>query len=286
MHNAHLRPFVQSLRHSHALVVITVFLVGLGIYRYYRLELAAIDEEIKEAAINIKTAYGVDVHYHFDRKAFLPPENFGPARKADWLSLSRTKVRRNLSLVLDGFLSKYPKHVVRSNLTDLYLLGKLEFGGKRYGGTYFGPNIYINGSGPPDDLLRILHAEFSSILFHKYDFPKREWAAISGSLYLSSDGGAGYWMVDDPSRLVQTEDLLSNGFLTKYSTTDLENDFNMFVGWAFTRPQELGKLASRHEKIRRKMELVVRFYESIDTTIEIPARAASTGRGRSRNDHY
>lgn len=276
MNTDRLRSFFQSLRYKRALVVITVFLVGVSILHYYRLQLAAIDEEIKDTVANIKSDYGIDIHYHFERETFFPPVYLTPTLKADGAQLSLKTVRRTLPLIVDGFLSKYPKHVVRNNLDALYLLGKLEFKGKAYGGTYFGSNIYIHGSDSPDVLLRTLHAEFSSLLFHKYDFPKQEWMAINGSPYVSSDGEAGYRMVDDPSRFVQTEDLLNNGFLTNFSRIDLENDFNTFAVWAFTKPQELGELASKHERISRKRNLVVRFYESIDTTMDVPARISSS----------
>lgn len=277
MHTAGLRSFFRSLRYKRALVVIAAFLVGVSLFRYYRLQLAAIDAEIKEAVVNIKNEYGVDVYYHFDRETFFPPEYSSPALKPAGAALSQRRIRRTFPLILNAFLAEYPKHVVEGNLTAIYLLGKLEFKGKRYGGTYLGSNIYIDGSSSPDHVLGTLHAELSSILFHKYEFPKEEWAAISGSRYLSSHGEAGYRMVDDPNRSVQTEDLLSNGFLTNFSRADLENDFNTYAAWAFTKPQELGRLASKYEKVKTKKDLVVRFYKSIDARINIPSRRISTG---------
>jgi hypothetical protein len=63
---------------------------------------------------------------------------------------------------------------------------------------------------------------------------------------------------------------LQNGFLEGYSQASIEEDFNKFVDWAFTKPDRLRRLASRYQRIRKKYNIVIKFYESIDPKIDIP----------------
>ena len=77
----------------------------------------------------------------------------------------------------------------------------------------------------------------------------------------------------------RTDELLQNGFLEGYSQASLEEDFNKFVDWAFTKPERLRKLASKYERVRKKYQLVIKFYESIDPKIDIPRIILDTERG-------
>jgi hypothetical protein len=117
-------------------------------------------------------------------------------------------------------------------------------------------------------LLGIMHAEFSSILLKNYGFPSDEWQAINKPSWRYF--GSGSEMLGEKGLYDQTEELLAEGFLSRYSQASLEEDFNVFADWVFTKPDRLRELASTYERIRKKYQVVIKFYKSIDPTIDIP----------------
>jgi hypothetical protein len=181
---------------------------------------------------------------------------------------------QSLLPVVERFLSRYPKDVVKTNLSDIYLVAKLEFDGKSYGGTYSSSAIYIRIKGEffrysDASVQAAMHEEFSSILFRNYRFPKEAWEAINRPGWKYE--GTGFEMLGREDVYDQTEELFRDGFLAKYSQSSLENDFNMFVGWAFTKPDHLRKVVSKYERIKGKYQLVIQFYKSIDSRIDVPS---------------
>ena len=108
-----------------------------------------------------------------------------------------------------------------------------------------------------------LHREFSSILLrnYKHNFPKEAWEAanVPGWKY----GGTGIEMLGRKDLFDQSDELLSKGFLITYSQSSMENDFNEFAAWAFTKPNHLQELASKYERINEKYRLTTNFYKKI-----------------------
>ena len=166
---------------------------------------------------------------------------------------------------------------MKKNLTDIYLIKGLKFYGKDFGGAYGKSALYINSEGESKGyseqyLLSTMHSEFSSIFFCNYwsEFPKKAWYAanVEGWEY----EGTGVEMLGQEDIFSQSEELLGRGFLVKYSQSSLENDFNMFAFRAFTRAERLEELVAKYERIKKKYELVVQFYEKIDPGIRIQGR--------------
>lgn len=242
------------------LMLAFVILVG-GFVFYIRLGIA-----IEAKSLKIQELYGVNVHYNYTHQSFFARYPEARASQA-W----RVNITSTLPLI-EEFLSKYPRRVVNENLTDIFILGTIDFFGKKYGGTYIDSSIYISTGGflKPDDssLLGIMHAEFSSILLKHYGFPTAEWQPINKPSWRYL--GSGSEMLEEKGLYSQTEGLLADGFLNRYSQASLEEDFNIFVEWMFTKPDRLRELASMYERIRKKRELVMKFYQSIDPAIDIP----------------
>jgi len=242
---------------------------------YIKIKLSAYNLEVKRQSIEIKNLYGVDIHYRYTPESFFPHDRLGRGSQA-WLK----HIRTTLPLV-ENFLSKYPREVIRKNLSALFLLGTLEFNGKSYGGTYIDSAIYISTGAwfrySDSSLLGSMHAEFSSILFHKYEFPKQEWETVNKPSWRYL--GSGFDMLGRREIYDQTDELRQNGFLQGYSQASLEEDFNVFVEWTFTKPDRLRKLGSQYERIRKKYQLVIEFYKSIDPKIDIPRITPDTERG-------
>ena len=174
---------------------------------------------------------------------------------------------------VEEFLSAYPVEIIKSNLSDLHLVGTLQFEGKSAGGAYIGRSIYISSKWgflhyfDNWSLLGTMHAELSSILFQHYDFPKEQWQNLNPAGWRYE--GTGIEMLGRGDLYVRTEQLFRDGFLEKYSQSSLENDFNTLVEWAVIRPGELQSLSAKYERISKKYQLVREFYKAVDPRIDI-----------------
>ena len=261
---------LRSRWYTKALFVLLI-IIGTASIIYQRVN-DAIDAEITTQVSKIMDVYGVKIHYRYDPESFFPKEYSTPPASAKGSQIS-LRHARNLLPIIEQFLSTYPRELVKKNLSDIYLVGKLEFYAKSYGGTYIGSAIYIRTKGTLiwyDDwsLLGTIHSEFSSILFRNYKFPIEQWEAVNPPGWKYE--GTGFEMLGRSDLHKLDEQLFHNGFLENYSQSSLENDFNMFVDWAFARPSYLRELSLKYERIRKKYQLVLEFYQSVDPAITIP----------------
>jgi len=260
---------LRSRWYTKALFVLLI-IIGTASIIYQRVN-DAIDAEITTQVSKIMDVYGVKIHYRYDPESFFPKEYSTPPASAKGSQIS-LRHARNLLPIIEQFLSTYPRELVKKNLSDIYLVGKLEFYAKSYGGTYIGSAIYIRTKGTLiwyDDwsLLGTIHSEFSSILFRNYKFPIEQWEAVNPPGWKYE--GTGFEMLGRSDLHKLDEQLFHNGFLENYSQSSLENDFNMFVDWAFARPSYLRELSLKYERIRKKYQLVLEFYQSVDPAITI-----------------
>lgn len=170
--------------------------------------------------------------------------------------------------IIETFLNAYPRTLVRYNLKRIVLAKNLEFEGKGYGGTYSESTIFVTSKGESlgyDDafLLDLLHAEFSSILLTYYPdlFARKRWLKANEASW--NYEGSGVEMLGTTGLFRQTRSLLKRGFLTPYSTSSLENDFNTVTKWLLTRPAALAKLCAKHPRLAKKSRVVRDFYRAL-----------------------
>lgn len=210
---------------------------------------------------------GVAIHDQYDAAKFLPAAWQGDPADCGGAQVDSSEAKRALP-VLERFADAYDPAVLHENLTDIYLMGELHCYGKGYGGSNYANSIYVRvgtqAQGYSDEiLLAVLHEEFSSILFRRYTFPARQWQAAAGNgfqyrndwVHALGEGG-----LED----VLPTHALAHGFLTRYSQTSLENDFNEYAGWLFAWPDRLCKYASQYAAIAHKAKLAAEFYRSIE----------------------
>lgn len=230
---------------------------------------------LKERIEKIETEYGVKVHHEYDAKAFFPPEWLAPPISGEGSQMPKGEVERTVEAI-EKFVPAYPNEVLAKNLTDIYLVSGMKFYGKGFGAAYGKSAIYVNNEGhargyTQEFLLSQMHSELSSIFLMNYagDFPTDAWKNINpeGWRY----GGTGVEMLGQRDIFAQTDELLSRGFLVKYSQSSLENDVNMFAFWAFTKSEKLRELASKYARIGEKFQLVAEFYRGIHPEINISA---------------
>jgi len=211
----------------------------------------------------------IAVHYYYDAD-FFPTSWLREPPSCIGVQFDLVEAPRVISDI-EEFMSAYDSIFLRQNLTDIYLLNKLKCYGQSYGGTNSISSVYLvvrtQDEGFTDQfLVSMLHSEFSSILMRNYPFPEQEWRLINQDSFVYSENDI--QVVEQDTIREQTEDLFEEGFLTRYATTSVENDFNMFVEWLFTRGTELCEIRSRSERINRKAELTIEFYATIDTGVE------------------
>ena len=229
-----------------------------------------------EARIDrIKRDYGVSARHKYNAAAFFPARWLRPPISGEGSQMPPEEIMRVLDAV-EKFLSAYPKEVLKKNLTDIYLISGMKFYGKGFGAAYGNSAIYVNSEGQSKGyteqfLLSQMHSELSSIFLMNYagEFSQEAWKSVNVAGW--EYNGTGVEMLGQEDIFAQTDELLSRGFLVKYSQSSIENDVNMFAFWAFTKPEQLRELTSKYERIDKKYRLVVQFYNKIDPGIAIDA---------------
>ncbi len=223
----------------------------------------AIDGPDRELA-RLEEVYHVQIHGRPDLATSFPPTWLEPSLRMVAAPIENQDAVA-LMPALEQFLAAHPPSVIKENLEHIYLLGKLSFRERDYGGTHSGKSMYIvwdqNHKNSVEFILERFHSEFSSILRDHHAFPNRRWNAINPTGF--SYSGTGFEMLGRGSIYDSTEPDQDNGFLVKYSMSSQENDFNIMSAWLFTRPNDLDVLGRQHERIQRKKMLAEEFYRSL-----------------------
>jgi hypothetical protein len=224
--------------------------------------------ELEHEVARIRQDFGVRVHITYDRDKFFPTK-----WKSAPISAQGSQIRSDGAMqilqTVAAFLSMYPSEVYMNNLHNIYLLNSLTVYGLEYGGTNSRDAIYVvgrgGGNGGDEFLSATLHAEFSSILFRNYHFPKEEWSRVNDSNWKYA--GKGTDLLGQGSLYDQTDDLFRRGFVRVYGQASIEEDVNMYVFSAIYRPSSFGRAASTHKKVRQKLEILIRFYEKLKSQL-------------------
>lgn len=227
----------------------------------------AVQQTIDREVAAIQNDFNVQVHCAYDRDRFFPGAWLSPDVDATGRQMEPEETARVLPLIRT-FLSSHPLSVIHADLHDIYLLGGLVCCGKEYGSTYADKGIYLVSKGEAqrytdEFIVQRLHSEFSSILLRHHRFPSEQWQQINSDGFRYS--GSGYELLDNPSRYDCTEQSCAEGFLLTYSTSSMENDFNMISSWLFTKRAELDAVARKYAKIQSKQRLAEQFYLSLSS---------------------
>ncbi|MGE4457351.1 MAG: hypothetical protein AB7E13_10460 [Arcobacteraceae bacterium] len=224
------------------------------------------DIQPRQQLSQIDALYGVKINTVYRDTLFFPKKWLQAPIFATGKQISPSQLPRALSIT-DTFLSQYPLDILHKHLHTIFFLEELSFYSKKYGGTsnHRSKAIYITvkeKTHSDDYLLGLMHSEFSSILFHSYTFPTKEWESLNPASFKYV--GKGHFMLGQTDLYGQSEILLKQGFLVKYSQANVENDFNQIVRWLFTKPNDLALLMQKYPIIKAKVALTIRFYRSID----------------------
>jgi len=178
-------------------------------------------------------------------------------------------------------LNRYPARVLRNNLRKIYILKKLSFYGKGYGGTYLASKkaIYIAARFSNQYVKRLLHAEFSSVLLKSYrrHFSKSAWRALNKSGTRYGRGGRQALITGKASTRYKPY-YFKQGFLYQYGKASVEEDFNSFSGNIFGRKSKFWNAVNNYKVLRKKFRYTVSFYNKIDSTFTITYFTKMAGR--------
>lgn len=216
----------------------------------------------------LEEEYGVKVQHRIGPD-FLAPEWRRPPVNGRVTEIGRLELSRYARLLRE-VLAQYPEKVLRQNLDAVYLSGSLELYGQQYGGTSIGRSIYLTSSGREegfDDLYmeQLFHHEFSSILMRDYRLPVDEWLAANPPDFQYSTRIQEILHAIATNRETEgSEELYRQGMLTRYSTSTVENDVNVYAETVFTDPVRMKELTAEYPTVRKKYLLLKAFYLSID----------------------
>ena len=209
-------------------------------------------------------------------------------RTAD-ISPSATKITSSeLGRSIDAVtraVAKYPEGLLEKNLKGIYLCRKLSFFGLPYGGTNSDSGVYLANDGIEngftDEYLEgAFHHEFSSILLRNYRavFPEAQWTAcLPLNFEYRGDGTSS--VREGTAGTTYDRKLNSRGFLTEYSTSSMEEDFNMIAEAVMVGNPEFWRACERYPALERKANLVVEFYGRLDQGMS-PSKIKSFSRAR------
>ncbi|MCU0316839.1 MAG: hypothetical protein MUC92_09625 [Fimbriimonadaceae bacterium] len=175
-------------------------------------------------------------------------------------------------LALLRAMDRYPPSVLKQYLSRIYLVQSMKFYGVGYAGTHTQSHIYIANSGVRRGFSNVFleatfHHEFAHVLqLRQPKFLDRAgWSAVlpSGFRYL----GNGLLAVKSGTHSVSYDaSLHPDGFLAEYSKSSLDEDFCLIAEGLFLGKPTFWVAYDRHEKLRRKIDLVIQFYSRIDSS--------------------
>lgn len=217
-------------------------------------EIARIDARINR----IKQDHGVDVHYKYVHKDFIP---------AVWHSVgegSQLPYDR-VPVVLDeieAFLAVVPKSISEKDLDSIYLFDNLKIGGGGMGAMAYGKSIYLCCIRPAIDIRYSLFHELSHILQVAYPVDEKAWAALSPKDFK-------YGQNTKANAFGFDEKLRSDGFIINYSTWNQHEDIAVLSDYIFVRKDQTLDLMETYPALKHKAATIVKYYQKISPEYDL-----------------
>lgn len=172
--------------------------------------------------------------------------------------------------IVSRALAKYPADMLSATLMNLYCLGRLEYSGAVTGGTRTRSSIYVvcKPTYASTDVERIIHAEYSSVLFQQFPqhFDAEAWKQINPPdfTYL----GSGVQAVKSGQAARRADPAMwRQGFIQEYAKASVEEDFNSHAAALFIGDVRYWAAVEQHPKLRAKSDLVVAFYAKVHASL-------------------
>ena len=190
-------------------------------------------------------------------------------------------------------IKQYPCSLINETLQRIYVVGELTFFKNiPFGGTASDKAVYLavqpEGAGFTDRFItETFHREYSTLLLnlHLKHLDQSAWNAVNsnGFRYLGAnswerakgkDGGAR--AIENGATSLSPQaggEYLNEGFLSEYSKSSLENDFNEYAAALFMNEAEFLERVAKYPAVRKKRDLAVRFYSAIAPELNFGSQA-------------
>ena len=209
------------------------------------------------------------VSIRFDVNPEMFPEEW---RKAPINALAKPIIVSKNALSLQAIktaLTVYPESVLGKNLREIYVVSSLSFYELSYGGTNSLDQIFLTceletTKDATEFLQQALHHELSSIFLRNYPehFDRKAWNSVLPRNFQYTGSGKDA-LANGASNTNYSSELMEEGFLTQYSQSSLEEDFNMIAEGMMSGRSEFWKAVDRNPKVKAKANLVIRMYGRI-----------------------
>lgn len=198
-----------------------------------------------------------------------PPDLQSSAMRPKATDLEAGEVARSLR-VISGAMSKYPPALLKASLKRVYIVRDVQIYGVPTGGTWSWDSVYIanNGvrAGYSDEYLKgTFHHELSSVLMSKHweQFPQSEWSDANPPGFQYRSSGAEAVRRGHSSQVLDVK-LNQMGFLSQYSTADMQEDFNTIAQQLFMGKSSFWNAVDRNKRLKDKVDLAIRFYHTLN----------------------
>jgi hypothetical protein len=232
------------------------------------------DEEINKLFEPITSRYGIKVVYKISDEFLSSTETTmpftGPNRNSIVKPINLRILAKYPDLLQHAF-EKYPVKVIREYLKAICFAKEINEDGFTYAGSYdvFRKIIYLANDGSQDNDYSIgaFHHEFSSLLLNRRGLLLNSWIDQNPKdfdyLYKTYGNFKNLQNFIEIKVDGSSEDY-KKGFLSTYSQTNFENDFNEYARLIFTHPQKFKKIMNQYPRVRGKFLLFLEFYHKID----------------------
>lgn len=266
------KPYVEKLAENSA-IPITVDSFGKEISRgemseiVYRLDAKIQDKMSLDYDGNLvnNKINGVEIQ-------FAPQDDMMPhewVKDGEFAELSTTRYA-NVIYQIEKALNKYPIEFLKENLDIVYVFDYMYFYGFEYGGTYDDHSVFISSGSKEweyeDGFIEAtINHEFSSILLYDYYdlFNEAGWITANPEGFEYS--GSGFEALASGADSTDFDDELNKqGFVSQYSQSAMEEDFNMFAESLFSDSDNFWNAYHKYEAFKKKADILIKFYNSLD----------------------
>jgi hypothetical protein len=225
-----------------------------------------------ERARTLGDRHGIVIGYGAPETFFVPPYRPADARIVNGVA---TRVDRDaLPPALDGIeqaLAVYPPGFIAQHCKAIFLCGSLKLGGAEAGGTY-GPAWIILvatrkvGEAGIFETARLgVHHELSSLIWNANPRLIARWTAELPANWRPAATPTEELAAGRPEVVRGERDSArSDGFLSAYGATSIENDFNVYAETIFTDAGRVLRLAKSQPRVARKVGLLMAAYIGLD----------------------
>jgi hypothetical protein len=201
------------------------------------------------------------------------PSKASEDRRGAQTTPAATKDLKRLLPVVKDVLRQYPAALRDEMLDEVRVVGKLKSNGTPFLGRAVPDKdlfeIAMRNRTTKEGLQRTMHHEIAHLIEHEVTFPSLRWAAINGKPYANKSIKR---KEGEARPATESNSLFRDGFVSRYATKNIHEDFAEFAEMAFTRPDRLRELARKYPRIDEKLKLFTALYESIPGKFELPWR--------------